>query len=318
MMKLPYRLVFFGTPEFAVPILESLATAAQVVLVVSQPDKPSGRGCKMCKPPVKVSAEKLGIEVIQPEVAKGKRFAERIAAVVPDFLITAAYGKILGKSVLAVPKKSALNVHASLLPRYRGAAPAAWAVLNGDEETGVCIMQMDPELDAGPVYYKVITAIEENETAGELLARLSVIGAEAVVEALRRFDNLSPAPQDHRAATYARMLAKQDGQIDWTKDARTIHNHVRGMSPWPTAFTSCSAEVVKIHSTVLVDDHVAAGAPGEVICVSKEGIDVVCGTGLLRIAALQVPGKNRMPVHAFIQGNPLCVGTILGAVMEGS
>ena len=308
-----YRVVFFGTPEFAVPVLEALAAHTQVVCVVSQPDRPSGRGCKMCKPAVKDAAEQLGIEVLQPDTAKGKKFAARIAAYKPDFLVTAAYGRILGRSVLQVPKKRALNVHASLLPKYRGAAPAAWAVLNGDAQTGVSIMEMVHELDAGPVYYQQAFDIGEDETAGELLCRLAQTGAAAVVETLRQFDSITPVPQDHDRASYARMLTKQDGLLDWSRNAGALHDHVRGMAPWPSAFTLFGDVSVKVHASRLLSaEGTPGGTPGQVLAVDKQGIDVACGTGVLRLLELQAPGKKRMSVQAYILGNPIAVGTVLG------
>ncbi len=318
MTKLPYRVVFFGTPEFASPIFKALAERAHVVLAVSQPDKPSGRGCKVCKPPLKEAAEALGIEVMQPEIAKGRRFATRIAAYEPDFLVTAAYGRILGKSVLAAAKKCALNVHASLLPKYRGAAPASWAVLNGDARTGVCIMQMVETLDAGAVYHRVETDIGADETAGELLLRLSSLGASALVDTLSRFDTLLPVPQDESAATYARMLTKQDGAVDWSRDARALHNHVRGMSPWPAAFTLMGGETVKLHAATVLREGAREGREGEVLAVSKQGIDVACGTGVLRLLALQAPGKKRLGVDAFILGNSIRVGAVFRSPTAGS
>lgn len=312
MTNMPYRVVFLGTPQFAAPILQALAECTHVVLAVSQPDRPSGRGCKMCKPAVKMTAEALGIEVIQPETAKGRKFADRIAAFEPDFLVTAAYGRILGRRLLAVPKKCALNVHASLLPNYRGAAPAAWAVLNGELKSGVSIMKMDAELDAGPVFQRREIDVGENETSGELLERLSAVGAAAIVDTLRRFDTLTAKEQDHGAATYARMLTKRDGEIDWTRDAPSLHNHVRGMSPWPCAFTRFNADCVKIHASAAAESEGVFGTPGEVVGVTKQGIDVACGRGVLRLTALQAPGRKQMPAHAYLTGNPVVVGTTLG------
>jgi methionyl-tRNA formyltransferase len=186
------KVVFLGTPEFATPVLEALHRETDVVLVVSQPDRPVGRGCRICKPPAKVTAERCGIDVIQPDIVKGKRFSKRMAELGPDFIVTAAFGRILGPSLFEVPKKACLNVHASLLPRYRGAAPANWAVLNADQETGVSIMQMERELDAGPVYYQVKTEIGPRETAGELLRRLADLGADALVHTIRNFEDLTP------------------------------------------------------------------------------------------------------------------------------
>jgi methionyl-tRNA formyltransferase len=315
MKKLPYRTVFLGTPEFATPILFALAENTEIVLAVSQPDRPSGRGCKLAKPPVKIAAETLGIEVIQPAVAKGKRFAERIAAYRPDFIVTAAYGNLLGKSVLEVPAKCSLNVHASLLPRYRGAAPAARAVLNGDREAGISIMQMELELDAGPVFHQIKTPIGADETAGELLSRLSLMGAEALLHVLAHFDDLTPIPQESDAATHAPMLTKQEGEMDWSQDAAYLHRHVRGMSPWPTAYTYLGDEMIKVHSACIragIAEN-ASQSQGEVLAVSKDGIDVAAGGGgILRLTELQAASKKRMPVSSFIQGNAVQPGMVFG------
>ena len=309
-----YRTVFLGTPEFSVPILRRLAASTEVVLVVSQPDRRVGRGCKLCKPPVKLAAEALGIDVIQPAVVKGKRFAAKIAALAPDFIVTAAFGRILGPSLLKVPTRKALNVHASLLPKYRGAAPANWAILNGDVETGICIMEMVPELDAGPVFLRRRTPIEPTETAGELLARLSTLGAETLAECLSRFDELRPESQEHSKASYARMLRKDDGLINWSLSAETVVNHIRGMSPWPSAFSCIEGAPYKIHHAQQLDIDIPTDvetAPGTIIAASKHGVDVVCGRGVLRITEIQAPGRKRMPIQAFFVGTPLASGTRL-------
>ncbi len=301
-----------GTPAFASPVLEALHRETDVVLLLSQPDRPVGRGCKLCKPPAKVTAEALGIEVLQPEIVKGRRFSKRMAAYEPDFIITAAFGRILGPSLFEVPRKACLNVHASLLPRHRGAAPANWAILSGDAETGVSIMRMVSELDAGPVYYQAKTAIDPKETAGELLCRLARLGAEALCHTIRHFDRLIPEEQDHSKATWAGLLRKQDGLVDWEKDARSVINHVRGMSPWPSAFSRCDGKVLKIHAAEVLGEETDA-APGAVIRVSKSGVDVACGGGAIRITELQAPGKKRMHVSQFIAGTPLKPGFRLTA-----
>ncbi len=318
MERMPYRVVFFGTPQFAVPILDSLARNAQVVLVVSQPDRPGGRGCKLCKSEVKQHAEFLGIEVIQPTVSKGKRFADCIASYKPDFLVTAAYGCLLGKSVLETPKKASLNVHASLLPKYRGAAPAAWALLDGEIETGVSVMKMEVELDAGPVFSQVKTLISENENVTELLDRLSMIGAEAITNVIQNFDSLNPIEQDHNKATYARMLTKQDGEIDWTRSAQDLHNHIRGMSQWPSAFTTEGTVVLKIHKAQVFHSSGVHGLPGQVVAVSKDGIDTACGQGILRLLEVQAPGKKRMPACCYVMGHCIQEGIVLGRKIDRS
>lgn len=302
------RVVFLGTPEFAVHILEAAVSVANVVLVITQPDKPQGRGRGVAAPPVKEAAMGLGIEVIQPEVVKGRRFAERIKAYEPDFMVTAAYGKVLGRSLLMTPTRDALNVHASLLPRHRGAAPANWAILEGDELAGVCIMRMVEALDAGPVLLSRSLAIGQDETAGELLGRLSRLGAEALVEALGNYGTVELQPQDDRAATWARTLTKQDGLTDWNRSAPQVHGHARGMHPWPCAFTLWKGEPLKLHRTRVISADAQVAAPGTVVDTSAAGIDVACGLGVLRLLELQAPGRKRMECGAFLAGANLAAG----------
>ncbi len=304
-----FRTIFLGTPEFAVPVLQALHRNAEVVLVLTQPDRRVGRGCRLCKPAVKEAAEELGLEVLQPPIVKGKRFASRIAEYRPDFIVTAAFGRILGTSLLEVPRRAALNVHASLLPRHRGAAPANWAILSGDEQTGVSIMQMAPELDAGPVYLQRRTPVEPGETACDLLARLALLGAEALTEVIRRFEELTPEAQDHSRATYARMLTKDDGRVDWTRDAAQIERQIRGLYPWPSTFTVLGEQTVKIHGARAVPAEKDDGPPGTVCHVSTRGIEVACGEGRLRITELQAPGRKRLDAACFLAGTPLEPGS---------
>ena len=311
------RVVFFGTPDFAVASLEALKREVDVVLVVSQPDRPVGRGRKLAPPPVKAAAEAMGLEVIQPKVVKGRRFAERIAALEPDFLVTAAFGRIMGPSLLATPKKAPLNVHASLLPRHRGAAPANWAILDGDKETGVSIMKMVVELDAGPVYKTVSTSIRDDENSGELLMRLAPLGAKALLETITRFDEMKPESQDDSLATYAGMLQKKDGRIDWSKGAVSLCNHIRGMSPWPSAFTELNGKALKVHAARVVAPHGRENEPGAVIALTDDGIDVACGEGLLRLKELQLAGKKRLDAARFLVGNKVPIGTLLGTGLAG-
>jgi methionyl-tRNA formyltransferase len=304
-MSFAPRIVFFGTPEFAVPILYALAREMSVILVVSQPDRPTGRGRKLVSPPVKTAATELGIQVIQPSIVKGRRFADRIAGYKPDFIVTAAFGRILGPSLLRVSARESLNVHASLLPKYRGAAPVNWAILSGERETGVSIMRMEEELDAGPVYHRVKTPIGQDETAGELLGRLSVAGAEAIIQVIKHFDTYTPEPQDHEEATFAPMLKKSDGNIDWNQSATFLHNHVRGMSPWPSATTLFKGERLKVHATTVLDLESGDSLPGTILGVSREGIDVACKTGVLRLTELQAPGRKRLHVRDFLAGKKI-------------
>jgi methionyl-tRNA formyltransferase len=307
------RTVFFGTPDFAVPILESLFRETQVAVVVSQPDRPSGRGRKLVSPPVKTRAIELGIECLQPEIVKGKRFAARIAEYSPDFIITAAFGRILGPTLLNVPKMESLNVHASLLPRHRGAAPINWAILRGDHETGISIMRMEQGLDTGPVYNRVSTPILADETAGELFERLAQLGAQALIDTINRFDALKAVPQNHSIATKAPMLEKADGVIDWTKTAKVLANHVCGMSPWPCAFSLLNGELFKVYRAIVSDDISAQGMrPGQVVQLSRKGVFVACGNGVLQLLELQVASRKRLNAEQFLAGTNIEIGVQLG------
>ncbi len=306
------RVVFFGTPDFAVPTLEALYGEAEVALVVTQPDRPSGRGRKPKPPPVKRTAERLGVEVAQPGIVKGRRFTARIATYNPDFIVTAAFGRLLGRSLLSAPEWACLNVHASLLPRYRGAAPANWAILRGERESGVSIVKMIEELDAGPVFNVARTQIATEETAGELLVRLAALGAEALLDTLRRFDNMSPIDQNPSEVSWAPVLKKQDGLVDWTRSATELHRHVRGMSPWPTAATRLGGEPLKIHAARVAEATGTGDLPGTVLQTSDEGIDVSCGKGVLRLIEVQAAGRKRMPASVFVAGTPIDRGLKLG------
>jgi methionyl-tRNA formyltransferase len=304
--------VFMGTPRFAVPALEALAEASELRLVVTQPDRPTGRGRRREPPPVKVAAEARGIEVIQPEVVKGKRFARRIAELKPDLVVTAAFGRMLGPSLLDTPGLGCVNVHASLLPRHRGAAPINRAILAGDVVTGVSIARMVEELDAGPVLHRLETEIGPDETAGELSERLAVLGAEALVDVVTRFGEFEPVAQDPAAVTWAPMLAKRDGVIEWSRSAAELHDHVRGMHPWPCATTVLDGESLKVHCAAVVEGPARASTPGTVIRHSKLGLDVGCGEGVLRLLELQLPGKKRLDAQQFHAGRRVAEGAVLG------
>ena len=307
------KTVFLGTPEFAVPVLHRLARETEIALVITQPDRPAGRGRKLTSPPVKIAARELGIEVIQPEIVKGRRFADRVSKYRPDFLVTAAFGRILGPSLLAVPSLASLNVHASLLPLHRGAAPANWAILSGDQETGVSIMRMEPGLDTGPVYAMERIRIGENETAGELLGRLATLGAAALAETLQRFEGIEPVAQEHDRATWAPVLKKTDGQLDWTRSAEENHCHIRGMHPWPVASASLDGDVLRIHRALVLEKEGVSDTPGEILSISTEGIDVSCGKGSLRLTEVQSSGRKRLHVSDFVKGASLRAGQIFSA-----
>ena len=311
-MKKKLVTVFMGTPDFAVPTLRARAGSTELVLVVTQPDRPVGRGRKMGAPPVKVAALDLGIVVIQPEVVRGKRFASRIADLKPDLLVTAAYGRILGRSLLATPPLGCLNVHASLLPTLRGAAPINWAIINGDKEAGVSIMAMDEGLDTGPVYKSMAVQIGSQETAGDLTGRLSELGAVVLMEVLDEIGEIESVPQDHSLATHAPALCKEDGRMDWAESATRLHAHVRGMHPWPCASTLLEGQPIKIHGARVVSFDGIAGQAGEVMAHTADGVDVACGKGVLRLTVLQLPGKKRLEAARFIAGCRIENGTVLG------
>lgn len=241
-----YRIVFAGTAEFAVPSLRELHARHDVALVVTQPDRPAGRGMKMTPPPVKVAARELGLQVFQPEKIRDHDAVERLRAVAPDFLVVVAYGQIVPRSVLDIPRRGALNMHGSLLPRWRGAAPVARAILAGDHETGVSIMKMDELLDHGPVLAMRATPIEQGEDAAQLTRRLAGIGARLLVDTLERFDELSAVGQDHELATLAPKLTREEGDLEWSMDPLEIDRRVRALQPWPGATLPTSKGRVKV------------------------------------------------------------------------
>jgi methionyl-tRNA formyltransferase len=301
-----------GTPRFAVPALEALAEVSDLELVVTQPDRPSGRGRRLEPPPVKVVAEALGIDVIQPNVVKGRRFSRRIAELAPDLLVTAAFGRILGPSLLAVPRLGCVNVHASLLPRYRGAAPISRAILAGEARSGVSIVRMVEELDAGPVYYTREVDIDPGETAGELSERLARLGAEALVEVVPRLGDLEPVEQDPDEVSWAPMLEKSEGTIDWSRTAKELHDHVRGMHPWPCAVTFLDRAPLKVHRARILEGGPGDAPPGTVVGHTALGLDVACGSGVLRLLDLQLPGRKRLDARQFHAGRRVDVGVRLG------
>lgn len=304
--------VFMGTPAFAVPSLEVLARLTDLRLVITQPDRPAGRGRRMEPPPVKVVAAGLGIEVVQPDIVKGKRFAAEIGSRSPDLIVTAAFGRILGKSLLATPPLGCINVHASILPRYRGAAPINRAIVNGEKETGVSIMRMDEGLDSGPVFVTSSVEILPDETAGDLTDRLARLGAQALADLLPGLGSIDPVIQDHGAATHAPPIRKQDGEIPWGAAARKLHDHVRGFHPWPCASTVLDGSPLKVHRTAVVEESGNHGDVGVVLSHTPNGLDVACGEGVLRLLDLQLPGKKRLDPGAFHAGRRVPVGTMLG------
>lgn len=307
------RAMFFGTPEIAATCLDAVASICEVVRVVAQPDRPSGRGNELRAPAVKVRALELGIPVEQPTKIKPPEVAAAWKALDVEVAVVVAYGRILPKAVLAAPRRGCVNVHASLLPRWRGAAPIQWSIVSGDAETGVCLMEMDEGLDTGPEISRRTTRIEENETSGELFARLGPLGAELLREDLPRWlsRELIARPQEGEA-TYARMLEKLDAKIDWSASSKAVHDRARGLHPWPGAETSIGGQRVKVHATRVIDHEGTHGAPGSLVRVSERGLEIACGRGLVVITEAQLEGKKRAPAAQLANGLRLTPGSTFG------
>ncbi len=305
-----------GTPAFAVPCLRALCDVADVALVITQPDKPQGRGLALAPPPVKQFALERGIPVLQPLKARDGVLAGALREAALDFALVVAYGKILPADVLNAPRLGCLNVHGSLLPRFRGAAPIQWAILSGDQETGVCLMQMDVGMDTGPVLDLRKTPIGENETSGELFERLSLLSGELVRESVPRFvaGELRPQPQPEVGVTHARMIEKADGALDFAESAQQVHDRVRGLSPWPGAYSALAFAQsqpparIKVHETRVVARTGQDAAPGTVLEASADGVLIACGAGSVRVLSLQLEGKRRMDARAFLAGHPISPG----------
>ena len=299
------RIVFMGTPDIAAICLKKLlADGFEVVGVYTQPDRPKGRGMKMVFSPVKEVAIAAGIPVYQPETFKDPEVVEQLRALAPDVVAAVAYGRILPQSVLEIPAKGCVNIHASLLPQYRGSAPYQWAVLDGQTETGVTAQFMAPKMDAGDVIDTAVTPIGPDETAGELLDRLAVLGADLLSKTMGRLRDgeVTATPQDESKVTFAPMLDKAMCPIDWNKTAQQIHDHVRGLHPWPVATAELGGTKFKIHATAIVD---GKGRPGELLALTKTGLIVACGEGAVEIRSLQAEGGKRMAAPDYFRGHPL-------------
>lgn len=296
------KLVYMGTPDFAVPPLRRLLELGYAVTgVVCQPDRPGGRHLNLIEPPVKKLARQYGIKVLQPEKVRTPAFEADLRALQPDLVVTAAYGRILPPAILAVPPAGCLNVHASLLPAYRGAAPIQWSLIRGETVTGVTIMLMDEGMDTGPVLARKAMAIPPDMDAGELSDRLSAMGAELLPEIIDRWlaGCIKPTPQDASAAFAIPMLTRDSGAVDWTQPAGAIHNLVRGLYPWPGAFTWCGEKRLKIHhARVNTDPDVQKSAegmaPGSICLCSRDAISVACGSGVLDLLEIQSDSGKRM------------------------
>ncbi len=299
------RVVFMGTPDIAATCLKRiLADGFEVVGVYTQPDRPKGRGMKLTASPVKEVALEAGIPVFQPESFREDETVEELKALKPDICAVVAYGRILPQKVLDVPGLGCINIHASLLPKYRGSAPYQWAVLNGEKETGVTAMYLCREMDAGDMIDRVKTLIGENETAGELLDRLAVLGAELLSKTLTRFTQgkVPAQKQDESQVSFAPMLEKTMCPIDWSKTAQQVHDHVRGLQPWPVATMELNGIPFKVHETRIVS---GSGAPGTVLGLTKTGLVIACGEGAVEVRVLQAQGGKRMNAPDYFRGHPL-------------
>lgn len=297
-------IVYMGTPDFAVPALEKLMEAGhKITAVVTQPDRQRGRGKEVVYSPVKECALKYGIPVFQPVKIKAPEAVEQLRIYQADIFVAAAFGQILSKEILEMPRYGCVNIHASLLPKYRGAAPIQWAVINGEDKTGVTIMQMDEGLDTGDILTQREVLIAQEETGESLFEKLSVLGAELLVETLEmiRRDDVVKRKQDASLSTYARMLKKEDGRIDWSRTSKQIEQQIRGMNSWPSAYTMWNGKTLKIWKAQW-NQSVHAHAPGTILAVEKESVSVACGEGVIRIMELQLEGKKRMAVKDFLLG----------------
>lgn len=320
------RIVFMGTPDFSVPALKALVEAGhQVIAVVTQPDKPKGRGKEVQMTPVKIQAMEYGIPVYQPAKVREASFVEVLKGLEADVYVVIAFGQILPKAVLELPKYGCINIHASLLPKYRGAAPIQWCVIDGERETGITTMMMDVGLDTGDMLEKAVIPIEEKETGGSLHDKLSMAGGDLILSTLKKLEEgtLVRTPQTDEGTCYAKMLTKSLGDIDWNQGAVSIERLIRGLNPWPSAYTMWNGKTIKIWAADVIAGREAAEflsesgvpaetgtAPGTVVCSDKRRLVVCTGGGLLSIRELQMEGKKRMDTPAFLRGYPIPAGDV--------
>lgn len=315
------RIVFMGTPEFSVPTLEALIAHHEVIAVVTQPDKPKGRGKAMAFPPVKETALAHDIPVYQPVKVREEGFVKMLRDMAPDAIVVVAFGQILPESILNIPKYGCINVHASLLPKYRGAAPMQWAIINGEKETGITTMYMAKGLDTGDMIDKTVIPVEAKETGETLHDKLSAAGGPLILKTLADLEagTARRIPQDDKDSSYAGMLTRELGEIDWTKSAIAIERLIRGLNSWPSAYTHMHGKTLKIWDADVTPDTEAEGedaaglpVPGTVTRVTKDSIYVQTGDGQLKLNEVQLQGKKRMPVQAFLLGNKVEKGMVYG------
>ena len=317
-MSRPLRIVFMGTPDFAVPTLRAIHDSGHtVVAVVTQPDRPKGRGRKLTPPPVKKAALDYDVPILQPETVRTDKFHTQLADLKPDLFVVVAFGQILPQSLLDIPSKGAINVHASLLPRHRGAAPIQWAIIKGDAQTGVTTMMMDKGMDTGDILLMRKTAIESDDTAASLHDRLSLMGARLLIDTLNELQGgtLTPTPQAHDQATYASMLKKKDGEIDWSLPAEQIERLIRGLTPWPGAYTFSDGVRLKIFKASVLDREVSI-TPGTIIECFPGELRVATGKNALAIQEIQGKSGKRLPIDDFLCGCRLPDGTCLGSTKK--
>nr|MBI3614371.1 methionyl-tRNA formyltransferase [Nitrospirota bacterium] len=309
------RIVFMGTPEFAVPSLEALLHSPdEVVGVVTQPDRPKGRGQSLALSPVKLVCQRAQIPILQPLKMKDPAFLDALKVWQPDLIAVAAFGRILPKMILDLPPKGCVNVHASLLPKYRGAGPIQWAVINGERETGITTMLMDEGMDTGAILLQESVVIAPDDTAGSLSVKLAAVGGRLLIETLRRLKEgrLAPCPQDSSQASMAPLLKKEDGLLDWSLSAASIVNRVRGLSPWPGAYTYLGEDRWIVWKASALDRSAPAVLPGTIVEATKEGLLVATGSGALRVTEVQPANSRRMSVSQYLSGHALEPGLRFG------
>lgn len=307
------RIVFMGTPDFSVPALEALVKGGhQVIAAVTQPDKPKGRGKAVLMTPVKEKALEMGIPVYQPVKVREPEFVKTLADLAPDAIVVVAFGQILPKAILEIPRYGCVNIHASLLPKYRGAAPIQWAVIDGEKETGVTTMFMNEGLDTGDMLEKEVVPLDPKETGGSLHDKLSAVGGRLILSTLKGLEDgtLKGTPQTDEGSCYAKMLKKSLGDIDWTMDGAAIERLIRGLNPWPSAYTSLHGKTLKIWDADVTDREYGV-EPGTVAEVSKDQLIIQTGKGSLSVRSLQLEGKKRMDIQDFLRGYSLEKGTVL-------
>lgn len=306
------KMIFMGTPDFAVPALKALAEQGhQVIAVVTQPDKPKGRGKAVQMTPVKEAALELNIPVYQPVKVREEGFLQQLEAMEPEVIVVAAFGQILPQRLLDIPKYGCINIHASLLPKYRGAAPIQWVIIDGEKETGITTMQMNAGLDTGDMLEKAVVPIDPEETGGSLHDKLSAAGGKLILSTLDKLEKgqLVPVPQTEENTCYAKMLDKALGKIDWNQDAQRIERLIRGLNPWPSAYTGLEGKTLKLWQAKVVEEDYP-GQPGQVVKAGKNELLIKTGKGTLSVLSLQLEGKKRMDTGAFLRGYPVSEGTI--------